>query len=671
MALAGCWPLLLAASALELAAYAPRHGLTSLSLWALVGFTTLLVWLGLGAVTGLGISIAARLGRSSPSALWSPAVAAAFVSAGALAGELPGRVGMAAALFLFSVTLWKFAEMAETRGWLGRSATAPLLALALAAILWSASRRSLVDTGDWAAQRAWVGLAVAGYLCLVLTSIVVGRGRVRPLVLLMLFAVVSLRGLVRNPADPLETSPAPRAPGVPVLLVVLDTLRSDALDLSDGRSPELARFAEKADVYPRAVANASWTLPAHASILSGLPVSQHRTDATSHPGLTPYLPAAIDTLTEQLATRGYRTTCVVANGIVGTATGLSQGCQEYENPGFYWLASTYPMRWAKRLARRTDWDPSQLVATLLGRTSYANAREITDRALSYLPKTSGEKASEEAPAYFLFVNYMDAHRPYASPPGTGLGQRLSYAFDQIRLLYGDLSFAEFREKRVETVRSDYRGQVPGIDRQVGRLLEAYESRGWLDEAVVIITSDHGQALWENDAIPAYFGHQGGFEPVVRIPLIAKKPRQTTGVVSPRRVQQSDLMPWVLGALSRESVSGIQAAERAVTEWYPRAARTIAPPVRQRVAIYDGPFKFVREEGGREWLFDVETSPFETENLLLAEPEVAERLRRLLMTNWAAPGTIDANGRVIEGDPADDPMIDDALKARLGALGYVR
>lgn len=635
----------------EVLAYAPAYALGNATMWATVLAMTLAVVCGVALVAAPVAALARRHGGST-AAVVPAALAAAVAGAGAAGpagGPQPWLAAAGLATLLVALGVW-----AERRGRLGRSATAPFAALVVGAVLWSAARWALVEAGSWKSARVFVAVAIAAYLGVVVLAFVAGRGRVRPLAAAAFLGLVAFRFAVPHPADPVVTDVPERRDGTPVILVILDTLRADVLDLDPVRMPALARWAEAADVYTHAVANASWTLPAHASIMTGRTVSEHRTDATRRPGFRTAIPAELETLPEALARRGYRTSCVTANGIVGPATALSRGCQEYENPGFYWLASTYPMRWARRLARRSEWDPSQVVATLFGRPSHADAREITSRALTHLDPGG------PAPAHFLFVNYMDAHRPYAAPPGAAWGARIGYALDQLRLLYGDLDFAEFRDRRRATIRADYRGQVQRLDLEVGRLLAAYEDRGWLDEALVLVTADHGQALWENPSNPGYFGHQGGFEPVVRIPLLVKRPGQVTGSRRSELAQQSDLLDWVLAQIDGDGRRGVAAGETAITEWYPRAAETVTPPVGARVGIYAGRYKLVREADGRELLFDVERSPFETEDLAASRPDLVADLGRRLDARWAPPAAGDS-----------DTPIDDALRARLGALGYLR
>ena len=63
-----------------------------------------------------------------------------------------------------------------------------------------------------------------------------------------------------------------------IIFVVMDTLRADRTNL-DGyerdTTPHLARFAERAIIYENAISTSSWTWPATASFLTGLPPEAH------------------------------------------------------------------------------------------------------------------------------------------------------------------------------------------------------------------------------------------------------------------------------------------------------------------------------------------------------------------------------------------------------------
>ena len=81
------------------------------------------------------------------------------------------------------------------------------------------------------------------------------------------------------------TAPAPDDPQPPnVLLLVWDTVRADRLSIHGyprETTPRLAALARDGQVFEWAVSPAMWTLPGHASLFTGLPVTTHGV-TTSH-----------------------------------------------------------------------------------------------------------------------------------------------------------------------------------------------------------------------------------------------------------------------------------------------------------------------------------------------------------------------------------------------------
>ncbi len=90
-------------------------------------------------------------------------------------------------------------------------------------------------------------------------------------------------------------------------------------------------------------------------------------------------------------------------------------------------------------------------------------------------------------------------------------------------------------------RAYYLANVTMIDRKIGSILETLKRRGYLDNAVVIFTSDHGDCLTDH-------GHSQKwtmYDQITRVPLIFWSPDRFTPSVCRQLVQQMDLGPAVL------------------------------------------------------------------------------------------------------------------------------
>ena len=176
----------------------------------------------------------------------------------------------------------------------------------------------------------------------------------------------------------LACSPAP-PPARGVVLVTIDTLRADHLGCygyARNTSPSLDALAERATVYTRAMASSPWTLPTHASLFTGLAPFEHgaRTflDASGRSLANP-LDSAHLTLAEALRAEGFATAAFVANtGYLHPRHQLDRGFEVYE------------------------------------------VRD--ESAMSMLPRIFEWLDEKAGGAFFLFVNFMDAHRPYNTTP---------------------------------------------------------------------------------------------------------------------------------------------------------------------------------------------------------------------------------------------------------------
>jgi arylsulfatase A-like enzyme len=336
-----------------------------------------------------------------------------------------------------------------------------------------------------------------------------------------------------------------------IVLVVLDTVRADhcsAYGYGKPTTPRLERLATQGLLFEHARAAAPWTLPSHASLFTGKLPHQHGCHFEHR-----WLADSNDTIAEVLANHGFATFGVTTNPNASSLYHLDQGF------------TTFRETWRLRDTRRG-----------LSDSAIANA-EIRD----FLEHRDREKP------FFLFVNYADAHLPYAPPPPND--RLFGEASEHARKLAarGDLLQATLAGE--ETVGPEdqpglaalYDGDVRTADERLGELLDLLDQQKLADDTVVIVTSDHGEHLGEEGRVD----HQLSLdETLLRVPLVVRYPRY----VRPARVREpvalTDVKPWI------EEL----AAER-VPAWSPPP--DLAPPA--YVAQYEKPvelIEFVRSRG---------------------------------------------------------------------------
>jgi arylsulfatase A-like enzyme len=435
--------------------------------------------------------------------------------------------------------------------------------------------------------------------------------------------------------DPIVTAVPPPAGTPDVILVSLDTTRADHLSTygyARETSPHLTAFAADALRFTEARSPAAWTLPGHASLFTGMYPSRHgaRLAGAWLPGESidgrrrvafPLAPSAV-TLAEVLRDRGYQTGAFVANfSYLYRDWGLAQGFARYDDaPGLLLRLSPHAMRFARHFA------PGFLLKP------FRAAPEINAAALTWL---------DQAPAgrpVLLFVNYMEPHQPWLAPaPYDGWARGLP---DATRLAEKNLYTHEVRDLRESErafITANYDGQLAAMDAALGELLDALRARGRYENALVIVTADHGEFLGEHGQV----GHIGRmlYEPVLHVPLVVKLPGadHRRGVVE-TPVQLVDVLPTVVEATGATLPAGVQGEPLLAVTHASLAEEEINPFLvshygetynRGVRVLYDGDYKLISTTRGERMLFDLAHDPEEVHDLAEREPERTTSLLRRL------------------------------------------
>ena len=306
-------------------------------------------------------------------------------------------------------------------------------------------------------------------------------------------------------AEPVVTVPEHDQPLLVIYLV--DTLRADhttPYGYARETTPELAAFAKDAVVFETAIAQASWTKPAVASILTSQLPGRHRAVQ-----LRDMLDSGHTTLAEMLQAKGFSTGAAIANSVIyATGTNFEQGFDYFaglHGPGDR---------------------PSKAV----------DADVVVDAALGFLDARRGFPR-------FLYVHTMDPHVPYGSPapfdrkfdphpaPGREAADpRSDYQepLDRDRLI------------------AQYDGAVAFGDREFGRFIRELKSRGLYDRATIVFVADHGEEFLDHGQ---WTHGKTVFDELIRVPLVVKFPgRRHAGARVKQQVQAVDILPTALEAL---------------------------------------------------------------------------------------------------------------------------
>lgn len=481
--------------------------------------------------------------------------------------------------------------------------------------------------------------------------------------------------------------PAGRRPNV--IWVLWDTVRMDRLSLygySRPTTPNLERWARGARVFENVHSTASSTGTSHASMFTGLLPTQHGTSEGHR-----WLDAEQYTLAERLRDAGYQTYLWSSNPHVSEFENFQQGFTTAEHP------------WSPRFRER---------ATRIAREK--SMADPSTRALweaqrgpvnPWMINAAGELAQEglltwlshrdRGRPFFAFVNYMDAHRPYL--PARAFRERMmsaeqverSYLLDQSWQTCWEftLGLRDFPPEDLEVLGATYDAGLAGLDELFDRLTAALSAGGFLEDTVVIVTSDHGEHLGEHHL----FDHQYSlYEPVLRVPLVVHYPARFEPGRDTRPVSNFDLFPTVL-ELAGVAADGAGPAtetrggavsllhapdERTLLAEYPAAYTTVferyriaerfpnwdPSPWRRRLrAMIVASDKLIWSDDGRPELYDLTADPRELDNRAVREPEFAARMGERLSRTVAS--------WVPAAASAPTAPLSQEHQERLRALGY--
>jgi arylsulfatase A-like enzyme len=479
-----------------------------------------------------------------------------------------------------------------------------------------------------------------------------------------------------------------------ILWVVWDTVRADHMSLYGyprETTPRLDAWAVNARVFENVSSPAAYTLPSHASMFTGLMPSEHCT-TNGHQRLGD----EFHTIAELLGGAEYQTFLYSANPHISAAPSrnFGQGFDRTEHP---W--SPRQQRDAEALVRekippedRSSELPERLEAAGRGERSLTGwnikaAGKLAERAtLDWL------ESIDRSRPYFVFLNYMEAHRPTIPP--RAYRERLmseedvkkSYQVDRSWLTMWEYNFGlhDYSDEDLELTRATYDATLLELDDLFAELLEALDQRGLLDHTVVILTADHGEQLGEHHMLD----HQHSlYQPLLRVPLVIYHPPAFAAGRETRPVMNFDLFPTLLELAGVKPPAGLVTRAVSLLRPEPDRVRYAEDPVSSRAgfeqvlarhpqwdpkpyerrlrALIDEPNKLIWGSDGRSELFDLDADPLEEHDLSEERLETALRLGTDLQNytdslTRCAPLT------------GSDPRVLDSPEQRqmLKALGYI-
>ncbi len=419
-----------------------------------------------------------------------------------------------------------------------------------------------------------------------------------------------------------------------VIVILVDALRADHLGLYGSRlgaTPSIDRLGPDSIWFERAFAQASWTRPSVPSLLTGLYPSEH--------GLTDFIETGsevhgaalaeeVATLAEGMHSAGYRTALVGYQSQLSPKFGTAQGFDFYNNN------TRTPDRIQSRFFEWVDEAPNQ--------------------------------------PFFAYLHYLDIHWPYC-PPETTRGRfytgpsQLDLCADwrglRERLRSGELVLGG-EDRKLLAAR--YAEELAALDAALGLLFDELERRGLLDETLLILTSDHGEELYERGGIE--HGHTM-HEELLHVPFVWKLPRSWSvprGHPSDALVEIRSTLPTLFELVDQPVPVAVGAPS--LLPWIAGTADRRSP-VEAVVAEANGMFsvrtdrwKLIATKAGERYeLYDLEQDPRELDDLASRRPQELAEMKRLLLVWKAGLHPVRSEAAVLDQETTED----------LKALGYIQ
>jgi len=445
-----------------------------------------------------------------------------------------------------------------------------------------------------------------------------------------------------------------------VLVLVLDTVRADHLSsygYARDTTPNLSRFLREhpeAVQYEFAFSPASWTVPSHASLLTGVMPSKHGARGDDQQSLADSATRRIAlqadrTLAELLRGEGYCTVGVVANANLLRVDGLQRGFDVFVQP-----RPMRPLQLLGGMLRRTV-----LPGAFAGRIKpYPLADQVNEQVLESVAQCGHHPV-------FVLANYMDAHAPYlAPPPHAGL-----FAGDQPMRPLSDAVLTD-TEDAVALKRDRYDESLHFLDSELADFFAALEASGALEKSWLFVTADHGEAFREHGTS----SHGSSiYNEQVRIPLLVKPPRGERFPAAHGPVSLIDVATTIAAIAGHpgfgvgQDLRSPRSEESIEIEFSGRFRRiprlfgeASQDPAR---AVVRGRFKLL-ERRGRYELYDIGADPQELADRGGEEPLRVHSLAAVL------PANSDAHGELRDETPPSARLGGKELKD-LKELGYAQ
>jgi len=451
-----------------------------------------------------------------------------------------------------------------------------------------------------------------------------------------------------------------------ILIISLCSVRADHMSCygyQRNTTPNFDELAKDSFIFENAITQWPKTTPSFAAMMTG---KYCHTIGVMRTPIGQRLGDEHDTLAEILRDHGYDTGVFNSTVALNLKTNVLQGCDTIEES------------W--RLPR--------------GQRYFVTTRQ----ALAWLKKP------RQSP-FFAWVHYNNAHQPYlaiAAPPGLFIGDKFydatrhipanrhplslpipknhPYAWEILRPDIGGAHPTSILKERPNefayyVARQD--ASIYGLDLMAGQLLQEVRRMGLLQNTIVVVVCDHGEGLGDHNY---FFGHgRFPYQACAHVPLIIRPPGGINSVRVTTPIGIFGLTPTLL------EMAGIKAPKKMEAKSFLPIAYGKAPgdyvfmesgyQLDFTLSVWDGKWKLIHipnkidrslMTGSEYELYNLQEDPHELKNLYTSEPQIANKLRKVLK-DWSEPWVDTAYSAAgITGIKVDQKTIE-----QLRSLGYLK
>lgn len=445
-------------------------------------------------------------------------------------------------------------------------------------------------------------------------------------------ALVALLASISCSGEPTPQESLPH-----ILVVTIDTLRADHLGCYGyfrDTSPVLDRLAEESLLFERCFTPVAQTQPSHASLFTGLAPHEHGVLANVQSKRTYTRAPGAVSFAEVLGSLGYDTAAFVAAEPLKRGSGIEAGFEGW-------------------------WQPVE---------SSVRAEQIVDLALDRYRRVSDRPT-------LTWVHLFDPHRPYDAPgedkdrfQGVAVQEQVAY-LERLGIIEPGTATGQVPVEG-ESYAPDqdrYDGEIRYADGQLGRLFAGLGELGLWDDLVVVVTSDHGEGLWQHGLV----AHGHIWLETLHVPLLLRIPGRSPGRES-ALVETRDVLPTMaarIPSLARAldgwpvADSGRDALAAGLT---PRPYLAQFPSSRRPMtyALVQDDWRLLHTLDAPVALFDLSRDPHELESRLEEQPDRAVSLKAHLDEILIAQRRRGADLGASAPRPAEEARLE-----ALGEIGY--